>query len=225
MTSLEGPYIKAQSGQTKQVILLLHGYGADGNDLISLGETLKMVFSDADFIAPHAPFMCQVNPFGREWFDLRDWEASLFGDQEYLLQMFDRTKNARSILNQFIDEVLAENNLQESNLAYLGFSQGSMMALATALNRTNPCAGVLSYSGGFVCRDKSYVKSRPPIYLVHGEDDEVIQYQAMEKTAQFLQSVSIHPQTLLCEHTPHSISQEGLEAGARFLKACFAQAS
>ena len=118
--------------------MLLHGLGANGQDLIALAPVLGTVLPDAVFVAPDAPSPCDMAPFGYQWFSLqvRTPESLYVGAEE-----------ARSLLDRFLDEEMARYGLNDENLVLVGFSQGTMMALHTALRRQTACAGVIGYSG------------------------------------------------------------------------------
>src|SRR4051812_12654760 len=133
--SLDGPVQKpASGGPPKQIVLLLHGVGADGNDLIGLAPYWARVLPDAEFVSPNAPFPCDMAPYGHQWFSLQD---------RSMPAMLAGVRATAPILDGFIDDLLESRGLDESRLALAGFSQGTMMSLFVGLRRANPVAGIL----------------------------------------------------------------------------------
>jgi phospholipase/carboxylesterase len=208
---LEGPeYGPAAGGKPNKLVLLLHGLGADGNDLIGLAPHIARVLPDAAFVSPHAPFPCDMAPYGYQWFSLqdRDPHAILSGVQA-----------AWPILDAFIDQQLARFGLGEPDLALLGFSQGTMMSLYTAPRRTNAVAGVLGYSGALVGAERlaAEAKSRPPVLLVHGDADPVVPVQASQAAKVALAAAGFPVELHIRPGLQHSIDEQGLMLGMRFL--------
>ena len=154
----------ASGGAAKQLVIFLHGVGADGNDLIGLAPYFQQVLPDARFISPNAPFPFDMAPQGYQWFSLQDFteEARLAG-----------ADRAAPILNAFIDSELAKDGLSEENLALIGFSQGAMMSLHVGLRREKQLAAIISYSGLLVGKERleTEIKSKPPVLLTHGTVD------------------------------------------------------
>lgn len=215
MTNLNGPFsMPVSGGQPKQIIILLHGLGANGQDLFELVPYFKDILKDAYFISPDAPFACDMAPFGYQWFSLLDRteEAILKGAREATL-----------ILNEFIDELLKKFNLSEEQVALIGFSQGGMLSLHAGLRRDKSLAGILSYSGALVAPKllKTEMKSRPPICLVHGQMDEVVPYEAFEDALTYLQSNGIDVHGYSREDLGHGIDPAGLKIGVEFMKTIF----
>ncbi|MBX9726250.1 MAG: hypothetical protein K2X09_03200, partial [Rickettsiales bacterium] len=163
-TALSGPELKAQSGITKRIVIFLHGLGADGNDLLSLAPMLDL--PDTHFMSPNAPFPCDMAPYGYQWFSLQDRNPA---------RILPEIRTAEPILNAYIDSALARFNLKPKDLALIGFSQGSMMALHTAPRRASAIAGVVGISGALFGAERlsSEITSRPPVCLIHGTHDEV----------------------------------------------------
>src|SRR5579863_1262194 len=139
--TINGPRIEAKSGKAKQLVVLLHGYGADGSDLIEIGRQWRALLPDAAFVAPHAPEPCAMSPMGRQWFALtmRDPDERWRG-----------VVKARPVVDAFLDAELTKLGLTESQLALVGFSQGTMMALHVGLRRRCAPAAILGYSGALV---------------------------------------------------------------------------
>src|SRR5690348_15512866 len=145
MMELQGPSLPpASRGKPKQVVVLLHGVGADGNDLIGLADYWRELLPDAAFVAPNAPYPCDMAPYGYQWFSLQDRTPAMIEAG---------VRATAPILDHFIDATLASLGLEERNLALVGFSQGTMMSLFAAPRRARPVAGVLGFSGALVAPD------------------------------------------------------------------------
>src|SRR6478735_6773164 len=177
MAELDGPRLEPRSGRARQLVVFLHGYGADGNDLIEIGRAWQGLLPDAAFVSPHAPNPCGQSPMGREWFPLtfRDPNERWIG-----------VNAAGPILNAFIDAELKRRNLPPQALALVGFSQGTMMALHIGLRRPVAPAAIVGYSGMLVTPKDGpadaiagEIRSRPPVLLVHGDEDQLIPVQAL----------------------------------------------
>jgi phospholipase/carboxylesterase len=210
LQKLDGPRQGPEPGQARQLVVLLHGLGADGRDLIGLAPVLGEILPDAAFVSPHAPEPCDLAPFGYQWFSLREVtpQALLAG-----------VEAAAPVLQAFLDQELERYGLEDRQMALLGFSQGGMMALYVAPRRAQPCAGVLSYSGALVGGEDLLrgARSRPPILLVHGDADPVVPFQALGAAKAGLEAAGF---SVLAEARPglaHGIDNEGLSLGAAFL--------
>ena len=202
---LSGPALAPASGETaKQLIIFLHGLGADGRDLISLAPMFAEVFPDARFVSPNAPFPCDMAPYGYQWFSMLTRNPA---------EMFAGIRRAEPFLNRFIDHELETLGLEDKDLALIGFSQGCMTALHTSLRRNKPCAAVVGFSGGMLGLEalKDEIVSRPPVCLIHGTFDEVVPFAASEKTEKILKELKVpvefHPRPGL----GHGIDPEGIE--------------
>ena len=209
MTS--GPIIEPSSGNVpKQIIIFVHGYGADGNDLIGLVNYFQSTLPEAIFLSPHAPEACSMNPSGYQWFDLTSTDPAV---------LWSKILVAADHLNEFIDSKLLEYNIAEENLALIGFSQGTMMSLHVSLRRKNTMAAVLGYSGRLIGADllKDDLISKPSIYLIHGDQDPMVPYQESLTAEKVLKEYSIDIKTHISEHTQHSIAEDGLRIGVDFL--------
>src|ERR1700678_1774975 len=144
---INGPRLDAKSGQAKQLVVFLHGYGADGKDLIEIGRQWRPWLPDAAFVAPNAPEPCAMAPMGRQWFSLsnRRPDRPEAADARWV-----GVTNAQPVVDAFLNEELARLNLDESRLSLVGFSQGAMMALHVGLRRARAPASIVSYSGALV---------------------------------------------------------------------------
>jgi len=198
-------------GKAKQLVIFLHGWGADGPNLIDLADMIAPYLPDAHFIAPNAPFVCEVNPYGFQWFSLMDRNPA---------RMLEGARSAADILNSFIDEQLKALGLDNSNLALVGFSQGTMTGLHVALRRTPPMKAFVGFSGAMVGIEvlKSEIKAEPPICLIHGQMDDVVPYGALKHADEALKSVGITAETHTRPGLGHSIDMEGIRIAGEFLK-------
>ncbi len=213
---LTGPRLAPRSrGPARQLVIFLHGYGADGNDLIELGRVWQDLMPDAAFVSPHAPDRCAQAPTGRQWFPLTMRENN---------ERWVGVNKAAPVLDRFIDDELKRTNVPPSALALVGFSQGTMMALHVGLRRAAPPAAIVGYSGFFVLPDgsgseavKGDIRGRPPILLVHGARDDLIPAQALFLSAQSLAAIDIPTEWHLSPAVGHGIDEEGLRHGGAFL--------
>jgi phospholipase/carboxylesterase len=198
------------------VVILLHGLGADGDDLIGLAPYFAQALPHAEFLSPHAPYPCDMAPFGRQWFSLQDRhpEAMLAG----LAQV-------RPVFDAYLDAVLAQRGLTDSDLALVGFSQGTMLALHCALRRKIAIAGLVGYSGLLAAPDRliGEIASRPPVLLVHGEEDGVVDFGSMDLAARALAALGVPVTTLARPGLGHSIDEKGLSRGIEFLIKAFSE--
>lgn len=201
---LDGPrFGPAAGGGADSLVVLLHGLGADGNDLIELAPILGQHLPQTAFVSPNAPFPCDMAPFGRQWFSLQDRAQSM---------ILAGVRAAAPILDAFLDAELARLGLAGDRLALLGFSQGTMMSLHVAPRRETACAAVVGFSGALVGADElaAEVRSKPPVLLIHGDADPVVPFQAMEAARRALSAVGIAVDTERRPGLPHSIDQQGL---------------
>ena len=213
---LDGPRLEPKGGQAKRLVVFLHGYGADGNDLIEIGRAWQNLLPNAAFVSPHAPRPCGQAPTGREWFPLTFRDP---GERWTGVQM------AAPTLNSFLDAELARHSLPPSALALVGFSQGTMMSLHVGLRRAVAPAAIVGYSGLFVVPETvapetfaAEIKCKPPVLLVHGDQDDLIPVQALFHAAQTLAALGIPAEWHISNGVSHGIDQEGLRQGGEFLK-------
>jgi phospholipase/carboxylesterase len=210
--TLSGPSHPPHSGgKAKRLVILLHGLGADGNDLIGLAPYWAPHLTDAEFLSPNAPFPCDMAPYGYQWLSARDPspEARLAG-----------ARAAGTILDAFITEALEKRGLSESDCALVGFSQGTMMSLFVGPRREKPLAGIVGYSGRLIAPEllAEELRSRPAILLVHGTDDPMVSFDSMAEAETALKAAGIAVDTLTCPGIGHSIDNDGLRAGGQFLR-------
>jgi phospholipase/carboxylesterase len=216
LMSISGPaYGPAAAGAPRQLVVLLHGYGSDGHDLLGLAPHWAQMLPRAEFVSPNAPFPCELAPYGRQWFGFEGRDAQM---------ILGEVQTAAAILNGFIDEQLAKRGLDESALALVGFSQGTMMSLHVAPRRQKPAAAVVGYSGRLIAPDllPQEIKSRPRTLLVHGDADPVVPFQSLREAVNILELVGIEVTAERRPRLAHAIDEEGLELGGHFLAGAFA---
>ncbi len=212
---LSGPSVEpASGGPAAQLVVFLHGVGVDGSDLIELAPFFADVLPDAAFVAPDAPFAFDMAPFGRQWFSLKDRTPGVIAAG---------VRETAPILDAFIDEQLALWGVAESDLALIGFSQGTMMALHVALRRQRPLAAVVGFSGAVVdpASLPAEVTARPKVLLVHGEDDEVVNPACLGAAETALASVGVPVLAQLRPGLGHGIDGPGAQLALAFLGKVF----
>ena len=217
MPLLDGPRIPPLSGRpARHLVVLLHGYGADGLDLIDLARMWAPRLPDALFVAPNAPERCGGLPFGYEWFPLSFRDPS-----EYLRG----AEGAAPILNTFLDGEQDRLGLVDPVTALVGFSQGAMMALHVGLRRPGGIAGIVGYSGLLPGSERlaperltTEIVARPPVLLVHGEDDDVVDPAHLDTAAAALDRIGVAVEKHLRPGLGHGIDDAGLTLAGRFLE-------
>ncbi len=204
----------ARSGTTKSVIVFLHGYGADGADLLGLADPLSQHLPDTVFLAPDAPERCAGNPFGYQWFPIPWMDGSDEAAVATSLQA------SASDLDAYLDSVLEAEGISSAQLAVIGFSQGTMMALHVLPRRAEPVAGIVGFSGRLLAPERLAAEtvSRPPVLLVHGDADEVVPPASMPEAAQALKAAGFGVLTRVSEGIGHGIAPDGLSAALGFLR-------
>jgi phospholipase/carboxylesterase len=219
MSLLSGPRMPPRAGGPPgQLVVLLHGVGADGNDLIGLAPALAERLPHAAFVAPNAPQPCDMAPFGYQWFSLqvRSPPALLAG-----------VKASAPLLDAFLDAELARHGLADHQLALVGFSQGAMLSLYVAPRRARKMAAVLGYSGALIGGESlsAEARSRPSVFLIHGDADEVVPVEALPAAVAGLQAADLPVTWAVHEGLAHGIDPEGIAHGATFLAAAFDEAA
>jgi phospholipase/carboxylesterase len=213
--NLDGPRLAPKEGPARQLVVFVHGYGADGNDLIEIGRAWQVWLPNAAFVSPHAPRPCGQAAMGREWFPLTFRSPT---------ERWDGCNMAASSLEAFLDAELARHNLPPSALALVGFSQGTMMSLHVGLRRAVPPAAIVGYSGMLILEGdtdvegyKPQIRARPPILLIHGDRDELIPVDALFHSANALAAMEIPVEWHIAAGFSHEIDPEGLRQGGDFL--------
>lgn len=205
----------ASGGEPKKIVLMMHGVGSNGQDLISLAPVLAQSMPDTLFVSPDAPQHYDMAPpyapSGYQWFSLQSRIPEF---------MYEEAENTYPAFSDFIDNLLKQYGLSDGDLALLGFSQGTMMALFAAMHRPRPIAGVLGYSGMLLeGEDKVPAPQQKfPICLIHGEDDDVVPIDAYRDAVGKLKNSGFDVDGLSVPGIDHTIDPSGIERGASFLQ-------
>ena len=203
---------EAASGRAEALVILLHGYGADGADLIGLGEMLAPALPNAAFIAPDAPSRCTVNPMGYQWFPI-PW---IDGSSE--AEMAAGFRGAARGLDAWLTDTMAAEGVAPAQVALVGFSQGAMMSLHVAPRRPEPLAGIVAFSGRYVeAPEAGPILSKPPVLLTHGDRDEVIPVAALHEAREALSAEGFALRWHVSPGMGHGIGQDSLGLAAEFL--------
>ena len=212
LPDLIGPEAEpASGGPAKQLILFVHGYGADGNDLISLTQYFANVAPDAAFLSPNAPYRCDGSPHGYQWYDV--WMQ----DRD---ERLGAIRSTAAIFDNFIDQQLDRRGLTEKSLVLIGFSQGTMMSIFTAPRREKAVSGIVGYSGRMEAPNllKDEIKSKPPVVMIHGDSDELLAVSEMETAAAALKECGVEIDTHVRPGLGHGIDEQGIRIGLEFVK-------
>ena len=195
----------------KNAVILCHGYGGDGNDISILANYWKNFLPDTMFVCPDAPEICKVNPSGFQWFDLMDQT-----DDETL----SKSLIAEKKLDNFINEVTSQNNLSLNDIALVGFSQGCMISLQTALKKRDKIKCLIGYSGKIlnIKHLNQNINSKPEIFLMHGDKDAVVPINFLLEAKEFFNKNNYIIQTKIFKNCEHRIPTEGSSLGLEFLK-------
>jgi phospholipase/carboxylesterase len=213
--TLTGPEALPLSGQpARQLVVLLHGVGANGNDLAELIPYMAPALPDAAFVAPDGPFPYDMAPFGRQWFSLADRSVAALAAG---------IQATAPILDAFLDAQLQRFGLGDGDMALVGFSQGTMMALHVAPRRERAAAAVIGFSGAVVAPETlgGELRSRPRVLLVHGDGDDVVNPACLAHAEQSLSAVGLPVLTEMRPGLGHSIDGPGLGLAVAFLRQAF----
>lgn len=203
----------SRSGEDSSLIIFLHGYGADGADLLGLADPLAEHLPDTVFVAPNAPERCTGNPAGFQWFPIPWIDGSSEEEAESGLI------RAAEDLNAYLENTMAREDVTERETILVGFSQGTMMSLHVAPRREDAFAGVVGFSGRLLRPDllQDEVKSKPPILLIHGDQDEVVPPISMPEAGDALQEAGFEVYGHVMKGTGHGIAPDGLGVALSFI--------
>ena len=209
--SLKYLELKNTSNKCSKIVFILHGYGADANDLLSIAKYWQRFLPEFFFCLPNAPNVCQINSRGFEWFDLMQTDEK---------KKLEESLVSLEKLKKFIDNKLEILNLKLKDLFLVGFSQGTMMSIQYAISQKKEIAGVLGYSGKIFDYEllSQNLSSRPKIKFLHGNIDEIIPVEEMYKSVDFLKLNKFSVDYKVYENLSHAISPEGLSDGLNFIK-------
>ncbi len=212
---LQAGRVEPKSGETRSVVVFLHGYGANGADLLGLADPLGDHLPDTLFIAPDAPENCAGSPFGYQWFPIPWIDGSSQEEAEHGM------RQAVDDLNAFLDGVLVDNDLLPEQMVLFGFSQGTMMSLHVAPRREDEVAGIVAFSGRLMQPEllAEETVSRPPVLLVHGDQDDVVPVQSLPEAAEALQKAGFKEiYAHIMKGTAHGIAPDGLSVALAFMR-------
>ena len=195
----------------QQVIVLCHGYGGDGKDISALAINWQRFLPDAIFLCPNAPEVCAVSPQGYQWFDLTEEKEEI---------ILEKSLVAEEKLNTFLDQVFNNFQLESSNLALVGFSQGCMMIVQVGLKRKKKINCLIGYSGKIINKKhlSNNINSKPKIFLMHGANDTIVSPTHLLEAKEYLKSHNINAKIKMLKNCEHKIPVEGASLGLGFLK-------
>ncbi len=209
-------HLPAQSGETRSLVVLLHGFGANGAAMLGLAKVLSPSLPDTAFLAPDAPGQAAGRPGGRAWYTIPELDGSSPPESDRQLRY------SAGLLDDFLDRHLTATGLPASSLALLGFSQGAGLAYEVGPRRADQLAGVVAIAGRMKRKDTlvQEVRSRPPYLIITGADDRLLGTNGITTTADALSKAGIHAKRFVMARTGHAISEDGMEAAGAFLKSC-----
>lgn len=225
--ALQGPTHAPASGKAPTAaVVLVHGYGASGDDLIGLAPFFAGILPHAIFYSPNAPDPWEGGMMGgRQWYSLAGFDPEAIQRDplrmgETFRAMNERVVKAAVRFDLFLDQILAAHDLAPERLALLGFSQGTILSLHVGLRRTQRLGAILGYSGALSAADRlpAEIKSKPPVALVHGAADPVIPARASLETEKVLKDLDVPCQSMIIPGLQHGIDNTGANVGAQFLK-------
>ena len=203
------------SGTTRSVVVFLHGYGANGADLLGIADVLAEHLPDTLFVAPDAPETIPMMPTGYQWFPIPWIDGSSEEESERGLLA------AANDLNAFLDALMVDEDVMPEQVVLFGFSQGTMMALHVAPRRDDPVAGIVAFSGRLLRPEllEDEAVSRPPVILIHGDADDVVPPQSLPQAAEALQAAGwkdVYAHVM--KGTAHGIAPDGLQVALAFMR-------
>jgi len=224
MKKLTGPDYIPKDRKISSLVIFLHGFGADGQDLISLAPYFAQDLPNTAFFAPDGPEICEISPFGRQWFSLMRYDSEYMRRQSATQAtafeaMMPGARDAAPVIQKYIDDLRAEYEITPDKVALVGFSQGTMMALHVGLRQSKPLAAIVGFSGALVGashlpKEKT---SDCPVLLVHGEEDDMLPVHSVDLAREGLEAAGIHPDVIKRPGLPHAIDEEGIKAAVKLL--------
>jgi phospholipase/carboxylesterase len=210
--TLSGPMLPPRSGEAKRLMVLLHGYGSDGSDLIALGQYWGSILPDTLFVSPNAPVACAINPSGYEWFPLQT---------DRTISRVEGAPAAREVIVNFLIDLWAQTGLKARDTMLVGFSQGAMMALHTGLSLDEEVAGIVAFSGALIPPPgfAEGTTPKPPVAILHGDLDDVVDPALSREAAETLTRLGFDVSFYRSPMTGHGISQDMLDFATSFIVA------
>ena len=213
--NLSGPVRQPKSGKINELVIFFHGYGADGNDLISLSDHFTSVLPSAEFYAPNAPDLCEMGGVGYQWFPIRQ-------NNNGTLDLNAKEEISRSVrlIDSWLNDLISKKNIHSSKVLLVGFSQGTMIALETLISRSERFLGLIGFSGGFLGSTSETAQGsiQTPILLVHGDSDPVVPVEMTNSSAKALGQKGFIVEKHISRGVGHGISPDGLSRATDFVK-------
>ena len=212
---LDTKLVKPESDkEIKNIVVLLHGYGGDGNDIAQVTLNWKRFLPNTLFICPNAPEVCSINPSGYQWFDLSQ-------DNENFI--INESKKNELILKKFLDEVKEKFSLPNSKICLSGFSQGCMMSINVGLSSDEKYSGILGFSGKIINKKElsNRITNKPEILLIHGENDDIVPCVKSLEAKDFLERNKVSVKLEIIKDCGHHIPIEASSIGLKFIKKIF----
>ena len=205
--------LEPKSKKTKSLVIFMHGYGADGADLLNIGNVLSDQLPDTLFIAPDAPTKCEMSTFGFQWFPIPNMDGS---SESSAAKELDKIS---SFVNNWIDQLVLAEGLNYENVFLFGFSQGTMLSLYMGPQRNKVLGGIIGFSGRLINLDvlKERIQTRPPILLIHGDEDQVVSPDCLPEAFEELVKLNFNVKKHLSLGIGHGIAPDGLRKALDFL--------
>ncbi len=204
-------------------VILLHGFGADGDDMAWLAPCFASAFPTTAFYCPTAPEHVPDYPMGCQWFSLTEElqrleRADLRDFDDMCFSMMTKAKPAVRLIKDLMDKIEATHHIGQDKIVLAGFSQGGQLALQTGMSLAPAVAGIISFSGVIGLLEKDEIKSKPPILMTHGTDDATLPFAAHKATVAVLKSIGADVTDIVLKGEGHTISDEAIAAATAFLQ-------
>jgi phospholipase/carboxylesterase len=208
---LTGPEVPSKSEKAKYLVLVLHGVGADGNNMLPIAKNFNEIFPGAHFICPNGIAPYDMAPIGYQWFSLQDRTKHV---------QYNELEKAREAIEPYIDRQLSRLNLEYKDLVIISFSQGTMLSMHMVPRWNKRIRAVAGFSGAMSCPEKleEEINSRPPFFLVHGEEDEVVLPENLYTAERTLIANGVRTESLMLDDLGHSIDDRGIHFMQKNLK-------
>ncbi len=206
LRKLTGPSLLCQE-KTQSLVIFLHGWGSNGNDLIQIATHWQNIFPNTSFYAPNGPEECDIDPTGKQWFSLNNMSS---------IDMISGTEKAAKDIVNYIDKLANHYSLNYEKIILVGFSQGAMLSLHLGILK--PFAGILAYSGALISNPQNKLEHNLNVFLIHGALDDRVSPDNLHLASDKLQKIGANVKTHISPDTGHSIDAIGLQLGADFIK-------